>query len=99
MVTPDGYTEESRKQLVKDYLARKSAWGPHVDDLPHAIAFAMRMVEEGRQSYAEIYCYHIERGDIMKPSEYSDHLWTLDVDEIETFAQDARATLSQYLED
>lgn len=97
-ITTDGYTNEQREKLIADFLEKKHLTSRDVKDMDRAIAYAARLRETGQLNEAELYCLFLSRDEVMVPSDFLDHLWTLDLDEMTDFSKQAREEMQKTIE-
>lgn len=88
----------SNTTLTADFLAYMNSTKQYLEDMPHALAYAARLLEDGKLEKVEIYCFYLTRDEIMKPGDFNDFLWTLDQEEFEGLARDGREAMQKALD-
>ena len=92
--TADGYTDEQRIKLVKDYCTIKyDRSNPADKDLRQAIAFALRVLKNDDITLAELYCHFIHKGEYKRPDEFYEWVSAVDLEEQDQLAVQARVEM------
>jgi hypothetical protein len=90
--------DDTRRELVQEFLQHKTDLCGPSKVLRNALAFAKKMLETEDLATVEIYCQLIQKRKYKKPAEFYDFVSTLDLDEQDKFAEQAREMMMRVTE-